>query len=416
MAYTLWTRFLRHAPTDPDWPDRDRFVLSAGHASMLLYSLLHLTGYDLSLDELKRFRQWGSRTPGHPEFGDDARRRGHDRPARPGRRQRRRHGHRRAPPRRASSTGRATRSSTTGPTPSAPTATSRRGSRPRRPAWPGTSSSASWSMLYDDNLIQLDGPDGDWRSPRTSSSASGRTAGRPCGSRTAPTSARSKRRSGCARSDDRPVDHRRAHRHRLRLAQQGRHPEGPRRAPRPGRGPRHQGGLRLGSREVVLRPGRGRRPLPRAILYGEELAAGGPRRSSATAPTSRPRPPRSSAGSTATWRPAGTRTSRAGRGRRGGHPQGQPGHDQRPGGTVPELFGGSADLSEFNLTDVAGGGIFDAAEAGRNLRFGVREHAMGGIANGIACTAASSRTRPRSSSSATTCAARSALAALSGCR
>ena len=69
MAYTLWTRFLRHAPTHPDWPDRDRFVLSAGHASMLLYSLLHLTGYDLSLEDLKHFRQWGSRTPGHPEFG-----------------------------------------------------------------------------------------------------------------------------------------------------------------------------------------------------------------------------------------------------------------------------------------------------------------------------------------------------------
>jgi transketolase len=69
MAYTLWTRFLRHAPTRPDWPDRDRFVLSAGHASMLLYSLLHLTGYDLPLDELKSFRQWGSKTPGHPEYG-----------------------------------------------------------------------------------------------------------------------------------------------------------------------------------------------------------------------------------------------------------------------------------------------------------------------------------------------------------
>jgi len=69
MAYVLWTRFLRHAPTDPSWPDRDRFVLSAGHASMLLYSLLHLTGYDVSLDDLRSFRQWGSRTPGHPEYG-----------------------------------------------------------------------------------------------------------------------------------------------------------------------------------------------------------------------------------------------------------------------------------------------------------------------------------------------------------
>jgi transketolase len=69
MAYTLWTRYLKHNPADPRWFDRDRFVLSAGHGSMLLYSLLHLTGYDLPLDELKRFRQWGSRTPGHPERG-----------------------------------------------------------------------------------------------------------------------------------------------------------------------------------------------------------------------------------------------------------------------------------------------------------------------------------------------------------
>jgi transketolase len=66
-AYVLWTRFLKHNPRNPSWPDRDRFVLSAGHGSMLLYSLLHLTGYDLPLDEIKNFRQWGSRTPGHPE-------------------------------------------------------------------------------------------------------------------------------------------------------------------------------------------------------------------------------------------------------------------------------------------------------------------------------------------------------------
>ena len=69
MAYTLWSRFLHHAPTDPAWPNRDRFVLSAGHASMLLYSLLYLTGYGLTVEDLKSFRQWGSRTPGHPEHG-----------------------------------------------------------------------------------------------------------------------------------------------------------------------------------------------------------------------------------------------------------------------------------------------------------------------------------------------------------
>ena len=69
MAYTIWTRHLRHYPQNPNWFDRDRFVLSGGHGSMLLYALLHLTGYDLSLDDLKEFRQWGSRTPGHPEYG-----------------------------------------------------------------------------------------------------------------------------------------------------------------------------------------------------------------------------------------------------------------------------------------------------------------------------------------------------------
>jgi transketolase len=69
MAFILWTRHLRHHPHQPYWPDRDRFVLSAGHASMLLYSLLFLTGYDLTVNDLEQFRQWRSRTPGHPERG-----------------------------------------------------------------------------------------------------------------------------------------------------------------------------------------------------------------------------------------------------------------------------------------------------------------------------------------------------------
>jgi transketolase len=69
LAYAIWTRHLKHDPADPDWPDRDRFVLSAGHASMLLYSLLYLTGYGLELEDLKEFRQWESPTPGHPEYG-----------------------------------------------------------------------------------------------------------------------------------------------------------------------------------------------------------------------------------------------------------------------------------------------------------------------------------------------------------
>ena len=69
VAFVLWMQFLRFNPEDPQWPNRDRFVLSAGHGSMLLYSLLHLFGYDLSLDDIKQFRQFGSKTPGHPEYG-----------------------------------------------------------------------------------------------------------------------------------------------------------------------------------------------------------------------------------------------------------------------------------------------------------------------------------------------------------
>ena len=69
MAYVLWTRHLRHSPKNPKWPDRDRFVLSAGHASMMLYSMLFLTGYDLAMEDIKQFRQWESQTPGHPENG-----------------------------------------------------------------------------------------------------------------------------------------------------------------------------------------------------------------------------------------------------------------------------------------------------------------------------------------------------------
>jgi len=69
LAFTVWTRHLRHNPHNPNWPGRDRFILSGGHGSMLLYSLLHLTGYDLPIDQIRNFRQWGSKTPGHPEYG-----------------------------------------------------------------------------------------------------------------------------------------------------------------------------------------------------------------------------------------------------------------------------------------------------------------------------------------------------------
>ena len=69
LMYTIWDRFMKYNPENPNWFDRDRFVLSPGHGSALLYAMLHLAGYDLSLEDLKNFRQWGSKTPGHPEYG-----------------------------------------------------------------------------------------------------------------------------------------------------------------------------------------------------------------------------------------------------------------------------------------------------------------------------------------------------------
>ena len=96
LAHVLFTRILRHDPSDPDWPDRDRFVLSNGHASILLYSMLYLTGYGLTLDDLARLPQLGQPDPGAPRGPPHRGRRGHHRPARPGRGQRRRHGRGRA--------------------------------------------------------------------------------------------------------------------------------------------------------------------------------------------------------------------------------------------------------------------------------------------------------------------------------
>ena len=144
LAYTLWQETLRFDPADPIWPNRDRFVLSAGHASMLLYSLLHLSRVksvderyevlgtpSVSLDDIKHFRQLDSKTPGHPEYHFTSRRRDHDRAARPGRRDQRRHGDRRAVARRALQSARASTLFDYNVYVSAATATSWRGSRAR---------------------------------------------------------------------------------------------------------------------------------------------------------------------------------------------------------------------------------------------------------------------------------------------
>ena len=123
MAYVLWTRHMRYDPAHPDWSNRDRFVLSAGHGSALLYSLLYLTGYPLTLDDLKHFRQWGSKTPGHPERGSHTRCRCHHWAARSGLRQRGGDGDGGAMARGNVQSARVTRSSTTAPTSSRAMAT-----------------------------------------------------------------------------------------------------------------------------------------------------------------------------------------------------------------------------------------------------------------------------------------------------
>ena len=157
MAYTIYTKFMRHNPDDPHWPDRDRFVLSAGHGSMLLYAMLHLTGYDLPMEEIKRFRQWGSRTPGHPEYGLTP---GVETTTGPlGQGFANAVGMAIAERNLAARFNRpATPSLTTTPTASAPTATSWRASPPRPPPWPATSGWAA-HLFYDDNHITIDGHD-----------------------------------------------------------------------------------------------------------------------------------------------------------------------------------------------------------------------------------------------------------------
>lgn len=383
MAYTLWTRFLRHAPTHPEWPDRDRFVLSAGHASMLLYALLHLTGYDLPLDELRRFRQWGSRTPGHPEFG-----------VTPG------------------------VEATTGPLGQGVAnavgmaiAERRLGAEFNRPGheiidhWTyaicsdgemqeGIASEAAslaghlklgkLVMLYDDNGIQLDGP--------TSMSFSEDVLAR----------FRAYGWQTLRVEDGTDVG---AIESAIRLAREDDRPSiiavrtvigfgSPNKA-----GSQKAHGAPLGPDEVrgtkeaygwdpdlsFVVPDAAATLLSRAIEQGEELvgrwkAAFDTYRGAFPAEAAELRRrlggelavgweaalPHWETGSEVATRTASADTINA------------------LAAGIPELLGGSADLSESNLTDVKGGRDFSVEHAGRNLRFGVREHGMGGIVNGLA--------------------------------
>ena len=362
MAYVLWTRFLRHAPTKPDWPDRDRFVLSAGHASMLLYSLLHLTGYDVTLDELKSLPPVGQQDARAPRARPDARA-SRPRPVRSARASptpsgmaiaerrlaaefnRPGHVHRRPPDLRHRVRRRP------------PGGHRLRGGEPRRAS---PARQARRPLRRQPRSSSTGRPP--WPSPRTSSSASTRTAGTPSGSRTATTSApieaAIERRAGRRPAEpDRGPDP-----HRLRQPEQAGQPEGARRAARARRGPPRQGGLRLGPGQVVLRPGRGRWRSSAPRSRTGERAGGrlGARGSMPTPPHIPSSPPSSAAGSRATCRPAGTPTSRLRDRVRGGDPEREPGRHPGAGRAVPELFGGAADLSESNLTDVKGEPDFSA--------------------------------------------------------
>ena len=385
MAYVLWTRFLRHAPTHPDWPDRDRFVLSAGHADMLLYSLLHLTGYAVSLEDLEAFRQWGSITPGHPECG-----------LTPG------------------------VEATTGPLGQGfanavgmAIAERRLGAEFDRPGHTvidhrtfviasdgdlqeGIASEAAslaghlrlgkLVVLYDDNHVQLDGPTAmawsedvpgrfdayGWHTQRVEDGndleaierghRDGRspTTGR-ASSRSGPTSATAARTSTTAtRRTARALG---ADEVRLTKEAYGWDPDRsfyvPDEAARLFRAAIPAGDALVDEWEARFAAYRDADPAAAAELR---------RRLDGT---------RLPDGWDADLKTYETGTEVATR-------NASQDAIAALAPRLPELFGGSADLSESNLTDVKGEPNFEAAEPGRNLRFGVREHAMGGAANGIA--------------------------------
>jgi transketolase len=384
MAYTVWHRFMRHAPTDPSWPNRDRFVLSAGHASMLLYSLLHLTGYDLSMDEIKSFRQWGSKTPGHPERGHTA---GVE--------------------------------ATTGPLGQGFTngvgmaiAQSRLAAEFNRPghelidhdvyvicsdgdvqegivaeaaSLAGHLKLGRLIVLYDDNRIQLDGPTSmafsedvlarfvayGWHTSRVEDGNDVVAIDRAV---------------AAARADERPSII--AVRTHIGFG-----------APTKQDSPKAHGAP-LGPDEVrgakvnygwdpdktFFVPDEALARFREAVPAGRKLVADWQTRFAAYARAF----PAEAAELERRWSrklAKGFERDLKAYGAADGIPTRKASQEaiNALAARVPELFGGSADLSESNLTDVAGGGVFEAGNGlGRNIRFGVREHAMGGILNGIA--------------------------------
>jgi transketolase len=383
MAYVLWDRFLRHNPVNPNWFNRDRFVLSAGHGSALLYALLHLYGFGLSIEEIRNFRQWESKTPGHPEYG-----------LTPG------------------------VEATTGPLGQGVAnaigmaiAERRLAAEFNRPdhavidhrtfvicsdgdVQEGVASEAcslaghlrlgKLTMLYDDNHVQLDGPTAmafsedvptrfdayGWHTQRVDDGndiAAIATAIEAALADPRPSLIAVRTHIGYGSPNKQ--DSQKAH------------------------------GSPLGPEEVRLTkeaygwdpdrtfyiPDEVAAMFSRAIPRGESLAEEWEARLShyrELYPAEAAELMRRLDGDLRPGATAGLTTYAVGEDL--ATRQASQAAIQTLAGQVPELFGGAADLSESNLTDVRDAGDFEADEPGRNLRFGVREHAMGGIANGIA--------------------------------
>ena len=383
MAYVLWTRFLRHAPTRPDWPDRDRFVLSAGHASMLLYSLLHLTGYAVSLEDLEAFRQWGSITPGHPEYGLTA---GVEATTGPlGQGFANAVGMAIAERRLAAEFNRADHAIVDHWTyVIASDGDLQEGIASEAASLAGHLRLGKLVVLYDDNHVQLDGPTSmAWSEdvPKRFDAYGWHTQRVEDGNDLAAIEAAIE----AARADGRPSLI--AVRTHIGYGSPNKHDS------------QKAHGSPLGPDEVRLTkeaygwdpdrsfyvPDEARERFRAAIPAGEALVAAWEaaldRYVAADPAAAREFGRRVARELPAEW---DTDLKTYETGSEVATRNASQDAIQALAGRLPELFGGAADLSESNLTDVKGEPNFSADEAGRNLRFGVREHAMGGASNGIA--------------------------------
>lgn len=382
MAHTIWSRHLRHAPTTPSWFNRDRFVLSNGHASALLYSLIHLAGYGLTLDDLKAFRQWGSLTPGHPEFGLTAGVEATTGPLGQGF---------------ANGVGMAIAERRLAEEFNRPGHTVidhrvfaivsdgdlQEGIASEAASLAGHLKLSKLIYLWDDNLIQLDGPTSTawsedvlkrfdaygWHTARVEDGNDIEAIDRAidwaiADERPSLIAVRtvigfgSPNKAGSQKSHGAPLGPDEV---KLTKAAYGVDPESTFAVPADVAAlykERSDHGATLVAEHA-------KKLLAYATAYPAE-AAELQRRMAGTLPAGwESALPKYELGGDAPTRNVSQSSIAA------------------LGAVLPELIGGSADLSESNLTDIHGGGKFTATESGRNISYGVREHAMGAIANGI---------------------------------